>query len=505
MDDKYLQSVVASTQKRGYNPIVGDIYTKQQEWLSWFRGSVNGFHTFTQKINGVEEMFERQTMNMPKKMCEDMSTLIWNEKCHVNVENDSAADELIKNVLADNNFDEAFSDLLETSFGMGMGYQVEYIDNGVIKLDFINFENALPLAWENRLVTALLTFSQQKIAVKGKDRYYTHCQYHEIVNGQYTVTHEAYISDDAQSVGKRAPLDRVLGEGAGMDYKFTFNTDKPCFQIIRPNIQNHHDINSPYGVSLYSSMLSYFKIADTLFDMYQTEAEDNRTRIIVDAQLLQTKMVDDEETGETKFISYFDKKQTCMMALPIRRSKDSDQKAIEYFQGDLRTDKLEIGLNSILQTIGFRAGFGKNFYHFNEQGEYQNELAVMHSNSELYKVKKKHEKIIGRAISDMARSILMLAVTLGTYAGDPATLEINVEFDDSIIQDDESIAKNWVNMADKGYIPPWYAVAKTLKISDEAARVLYDEETARKKTLIAAYDEPPTDKPTGEPGPGDGE
>lgn len=483
MDDKYIQSIADTTRKRGFNPIVGDVHLKQQEWLSWFRGNVNEFHTFTQKINGVETQFERQTMNMPKKLCEDSATLLWNENCHIKIA-DAGADKIVKDILEKNNFDESFADLIETSFGMGMGYLVEYIDKGVTKIDFINFENALPLAWDNRRVTALCTFSQQMIGKK----YYTHIQYHEIKNGKYTVTHEAYISGDSVSVGKRTTLDYVLGEGTGYDYQFVFDSSRPAFQVLRPNIQNHHDINSPYGVSVYSPMISYFKIADTLFDMFQTEIDTNKTRIIVDAQLLQTKMVDNEETGEVQFIKYFDKKETAYQALPLNRNGDSSQKAIEYFQGDFRMDKLEIGLNRILQTIGFRAGFGKNFYQFNEQGNYQNVSNVMHSNAELYKVKKKHEKIIGGAIADLARAILVLEKTNGNYQGDPESLEITVEFDDSIIEDDVAIAKNWTDLADKGYIPPYYAVSKALKITLDEAKKMYDEEIERKKAIIDSYD-----------------
>jgi A118 family predicted phage portal protein len=484
VDSKYISSLANVTKRHGYNPIIGDIQLKQQEWLSWFRGSVNEFHTFTQKINGITESFERQTMNMPKKLCEDMATLLWNEKCHIIIE-DEPTSTLVNQILEDNNFDENMAAIIETSFGMGMGYIVEYLDNGETKLDFINFENALPLAWNNRRVTALATFSQQAIEKK----YYTHIQYHEIKNGKYTVTHEAYISGDSQNVGKRTSLDYVLGKGTGLDYSFTFDSATPGFQVIKPNIQNQHNINSPYGVSVYSTMISYFKIADTLFDMFQSEAEDNRTRIIVDSQLLETKMVDNEETGEVQFVNYFNRKDTCLMALPIRRKNGDDgQKAIEYFQGDFRMDMLEIGLNKILQTIGFRAGLGKNFYLFNEQGQYQNEKNVIHSSAETYKTKKKHEKILGRAIKDMIRSILVLEKTVGRYNGDPNKIVIKVEFDDSIVQDDEAIALNWTNLADKGYIPPYYAVAKTLKIPLEEAIKMYEEEIARKKAIIQAYE-----------------
>ena len=75
-----IQSVLS---KKGINLVVGNIYDLMAIWKQWYRGSVNDFHYYTERVNGQECKKERLTMNMPKKICEDISKLLWTEKTRI--------------------------------------------------------------------------------------------------------------------------------------------------------------------------------------------------------------------------------------------------------------------------------------------------------------------------------------------------------------------------------------------------------------------------------------
>ena len=64
-------------------------------WKSWFRGNVNDFHFYNVKLsNGKTSQKERRTLNMPKKVCEDFSKLLWSEKVEIKLDNKKATKRL---------------------------------------------------------------------------------------------------------------------------------------------------------------------------------------------------------------------------------------------------------------------------------------------------------------------------------------------------------------------------------------------------------------------------
>lgn len=499
----YMKSVIQATSRHGFNPIVGDIQQRQQIWLNWYRGDVNDFHLFNRNVAGKMRKFERQTLNMPKKICEDYTSLIWNENCEITI-SDEQAKSVVDKVLRKNNFEVQFGQLLEPTFATGMGYMIEYLNNNETVIDFVHFQNGLPLSFDNGRVTALLTLNPFTVKEKDKTLYVTHLTYHYMEDDTYCILHEAYLSSDSRHLGRRStrymryvfeeaeleamsqPVYDDSGRLLDIQYKVEHEGVEPFFQVLKPNIKNHYDINSPYGVSIYSTMIPTFKIIDTLWDMYQTETNDNRTRIVIDHQLLQTQFISNEATGEGSFTQLFDENETQFLGLPFR-SDVSGQKAIEFLQGQLRMEQINAALNQVLKVAGFRAGLGKSYYAFDMGAVYQNEANVIHTNADTFKSKKKHEIIVGEAIEQMVKSILHLEQIAGRYNGAIDDLEIVAVFDDSIVQDDQAELAKVKMLADDGYLPKWYVVSQALKISEQEARAMVQEAETADAALGAQF------------------
>lgn len=485
---EFLEEVTNATRRHGFNPIVGDIFKKQQEWFSWFRGDVNGFHTFKQKINGTAKKFHRNTMNMPKKVCEDYHSLLWNENCDIKI-NDKEANKIVHDVLYMNNFETEFGNLLELSLGMGLGYMVEYLYDNETKIDFIPFEDAVPLGFDNGQITSLVTIDRKRF----KDYWLTHLTYHYIEDGSYNVKHETYISDDKSSLGKNNNryLSMVFDDvEINEEYTIKFETSKPFFQTIRPNVKNHYNIHQPHGVSVYATMLDLFRTVDILFDMYETEAQGNRTRIVVNSKVTETKMEANAQGDGATYVNYFDENDTTFVALPLG---DDNEDIIKLFKGQMSYDQLGLAIDKILKIIGFRSGLGRNYYSFDEGEIYQNEKNVIVSNSDTYRGKKKHEIILRRAVEDLARSILRLESIAGRYKGDVDKLEIDVIFDDSLAMDDETINEKYKELGTAGYIPKWMVVERMLNVSPDEAKAIVKQaeadERERQQAYLSDYDE----------------
>ena len=79
-------NIANALSKKNINLIVGNMYDFMAIWNEWYRGSVNDFHYYkTQLADGSTCPCERLTMNMPKKVCEDMAKLLWTEKTQINL------------------------------------------------------------------------------------------------------------------------------------------------------------------------------------------------------------------------------------------------------------------------------------------------------------------------------------------------------------------------------------------------------------------------------------
>ena len=66
-------------------------------WKQWYHGSVNDFHYYNAKmVDGTTCNMERRTMNMPKKVCEDFSNLLWSEKVEIKLDSKKNTEKLWK-------------------------------------------------------------------------------------------------------------------------------------------------------------------------------------------------------------------------------------------------------------------------------------------------------------------------------------------------------------------------------------------------------------------------
>lgn len=505
----FSEQLVNATRRHGFNPVVGDIPLWQQTWFSWYRGNVNDFHTYQRNVMGTKKKFYRLTLNMPKKVCEDWTTLIWNDACEVRVEGDEQAQTVLDNVLYDNDHEIEMARLIETTFGMGMGYIVPYKDNGTTKVDYIDFQHGLVLEWENKTPTAILTIARTAWKNdKGEDFHLTHLTYHIHRHGQYKVVHEAYISnnrdvlgqkdqrylkvifDDATVEAMKKNIRDEKGQFVDVEYSVSYSTPRPFFGVVFPNVANHWDTANPNGVSVFSGALDLFRAIDTVFDVMTNEAWDARTRIFIAAELIKHKEIINEATHDTEIVSYFDELERAYQG--IHYKDDAEREALKFVQGEYRFEQLDMLLKRLIQIAGMKCGLGKNYYSVEDGDVYQNVENVISSKSDTFKTKKKHEIIIGRAIENVCRGILWLEKEEGRYSGDPENLEITVQFDDSIVEDDKAISARWLELAAQGYVSKWRALMEVLGVTEEDAKQMVaernDEDVAVNKAYMADFE-----------------
>lgn len=422
---------------RGYILPKEENYQNVQNWLEWYRGKVKSFHSYSQYNGKKHVMRERFSLSLAKKVCEDWANLLINEKMDIRISDEKIQAEINK-ILAENKFRERANALTEIAFALGTGAFVEYIENGKVCIDYIRADMIYPLSWENGDITEC-AFAGEKV-VDGKKCIYLNM--HLLQDGKYRI--ENHLFDITNYVPREIELPE------GIDGVYYTNSSVPMFQIIKPNIVNNADLDSPMGISVFANSLDVLKGIDLVYDSYENEFRLGKKRIIIPTGMAQ--FLDDENGIRP----VFDDNDTEFYAL-----KETDHFTdIKEINMDLRSSEHEMALTRNLSLLSAKCGLGSDRYSY-EKSSLKTATEVISEKSELYQNLKKNEIIMEGAVMGAVRAVMGL---LG--CGDA---EVSVSFDDSIIEDTESIAKRAMEEFKLGIIDSAEYFMRVYKMTEKQA------------------------------------
>lgn len=446
-----MQAITGYLVRNGYTTVDDDYYARIALWQSWYQGKVNSFHTYTQ-YNGQRKVTrQRKTMGMAKRFCEDWAALLLNEKVRINVGNQTAQaaiDEILKN----NRFSVRGNQLIELAFALGTGAFVEYMDNGEVVIDYVRGSMVYPLAWDNGIITECAFASERK---RGTEKYIYLNIHRRDAQGRYIIENKMF-KRNGETI---APAD--LPEGVADEV--TTGSELPYYQIIMPNIVNNADLSSPMGISVYANAIDNLQNIDLVFDSYDNEFRLGKKRILVPLTLTQSTMAD---SGVTRPV--FDDND---VEFYVIETGDQTAQKIDEMNGALRYDAFEAGIKTAINLAAYKCGFGENRYRF-EGGTAMTATQVISQDSDLFRNLKKHELILDAALQGLVKAIAQMA---GIGIG-----EITIEFDDSIIEDEDKERQRFMQEIREGLRQPW------------EYRVKYfgeDEDTAKAMTAVNTIDE----------------
>lgn len=446
-----MQAITGYLVRNGYTTVDDDYYARIALWQSWYQGKVNSFHTYTQ-YNGQRKVTrQRKTIGMAKRFCEDWAALLLNEKVRINVGNQTAQaaiDEILKN----NRFSVRGNQLIELAFALGTGAFVEYMDNGEVVIDYVRGSMVYPLAWDNGIITECAFASERK---RGTEKYIYLNIHRRDAQGRYIIENKMF-KRNGETI---APAD--LPEGVADEV--ATGSELPYYQIIMPNIVNNADLSSPMGISVYANAIDNLQNIDLVFDSYDNEFRLGKKRILVPLTLTQSTMAD---SGVTRPV--FDDND---VEFYVIETGDQNAQKIEEMNGTLRYDAFEAGIKTAINLAAYKCGFGENRYRF-EGGTAMTATQVISQDSDLFRNLKKHELILDAALQGLIKAIAQMA---GIAIG-----EITIEFDDSIIEDEDKERQRFMQEIREGLRQPW------------EYRVKYfgeDEDTAKAMTAVSTIDE----------------
>lgn len=452
-------------QGKGYSVLGDTWYGKITEYMQWYKNNVPTVHKYRVWTGTTFVSRDRFRLGMAKICCEDHVNLMINEKLTIAADGYDGLDKILEK----NSFRDNLSRLTEVAFALGSGALVEYKGINHPVIDFVRGDMIFPLTWDGREVTEC-AFASTKQA-SGKKYFYI--QIHSVgENGLYQIEN-AYVNEngaalnadenDTISLDGKNHVQRVIDTGS----------KEPLFQLIRPAIVNNIDLDCPLGVSIFGNAVSQLRALDTIYDSYVNEYELGRKRLMVPQSLATIKMAKDGTTealfdpNDTSFYIYQD---------------DSDKPAeIHEVNLEIRAEAHDLGLQKSLDMFSKKVGLGTGYYKF-DGGVVRTATEVINTESDLYRNRKKNISMLATAVTEMARRIHFLDTGV-----DKPEMGVSIDFDDSILEDTNTIINENVMLVGAGLRSKKRAIMEIEHCTEEEADKILAEIADDSKASMAAF------------------
>lgn len=457
---EFLKDLKKQLAQKGINIINTDYYNYIDMWGQFYKGNVDDFHHYNIKLaDGTTAQAERLTMNMPKKLCEDFSKLLWSEKAKIHTDSE-ANDKKLWEILDSkrNNFSIMLPIQIEMGMALGTSGFTEYKDkDGNVMIEYILADNIIPYKYDNAHIEGMCVLNRFVEEEDDKQVYYTHIVYHEYEDGKYTKLNELYKSKEENELGKEISFEKKY---PNVQNPVEEETDYARFQIFKPSIANNLDAETPMGISIFANQIDKFKAIDIKYDSFTNEFILGKKRIVVDASALKSTTQVNEDGTITNTL-YLDKNDTAYVA--IRGMEGQPVKDIDM---SLRYNEHIASINAELNWLSAGAGLGQNFYSFDSAG-LRTATEVVSENSDTYRTKEHLQIVLGDVLYDLCQSVLELAGIQNK--------NITIEWDDSIIVDKDAIRKEAMLEYNTGLISKAEYFRLTRGLDDKQAEELVNK------------------------------
>lgn len=296
---------------------------------------------------------------------------------------------------------------------LGTGAFVPYLDNNVLRINYIKAPNVIILKANADDIIDVLFWSKTKTN-----------QGYEYLFNLHILEENGYVIYNAKKIEKDGGIiDEDLGEMAKIDTKSFL----PKFGMLFTPEINNFDIDSPYGISCYANALDVIFTTDCAYDSLDNEIVLGKKRVYIKSGALDFNTDDNQNP-----VPVFDPNDVVYYAIP---GEDGDGKELIHESSfDLRIDPISSSVQYNLNLVTAKVGLGHNYYKFKDGEVYVNTDNVISTNSDVYRKIKKQQNIITKAITNLIYAIAELI-------GIKEQFSISVFYDDTIIEDTEKTQK----------------------------------------------------------------
>jgi A118 family predicted phage portal protein len=451
-------------------PVDDQFYKLIEQWKALYQGYFSDWHDLTyQTVNGPKKR-RMASLNMPKVVSQEMASLIFNERCEINISDEGLSKE-IKEIMKKNKFVKTFQDYLEFQFALGGMVIKPYVEDGQIKLSYVTADCFIPVSWDNKGIHEAVFLNE----IRKGEKKYTHLEWHLWDKKVYVIKNELFVSDkNSGEVGKKVPL-ATLFPDLEEEVKIE-NLKRSCFVYFKPNLANNIDMTSPLGIPLFANAFDTLHSIDIAFDSFQREFRLGRRRILVPTTAV--KVVIDENGNAQR---YFDADDEVYQAMDFG---DMDANKIHDNTVEIRAEEHIAAINAQLDLLSMQTGFSGGTFNFDGKSV-KTATEVVSENSKTFKSKQSHENILEAGITELVEVIVQLAELYKLFNRPADGWEVTVTFDDSIAEDQNAEIAKQIQLVSNKLNSRKRAIMKLHGLTEKEADLLMQEIAEESQTATA--------------------
>lgn len=301
-------------------------------------------------------------------------------------------------------------------------------------------------------------------------KWYTRLEYHRFEGDLYMITNKCYLGDRPDDLQEKIAIEETpwnnLVEEVGIA-----NLERTMFGVLRTPQANNIDMDSPYGLPIFSEAVQELRDLDIAYSRNAKEIKDSKRTVLLDSdRLLPYGAVGGlNRTTLPDYIKLVDGDT----------STESD--IYHEINPTLNTDTRLTGINALLSQIGYKVGFSNGYFVFNESTGIQTATQVEADQQRTIQfIKDVRDKLE----SCMDGLLYALDVFADLYGMAPAgTYEIAYDFGD-ITYNREEDRSRWWGYVQAGKVPAWKFFVKFEGMTEEEAKAMTAEAQPKDQGLF---------------------
>ena len=406
----------------------------------------------------VDDADHIKTVNFAKSVCSETARLTM-LGTKITVDGSARADWLQEEI------DKVYYKIREwVEYGCAYGTVIiKPNGNGV---DFVTPEDFIVTDTDNGKITGVVFINR---AIEGK-KYFTRLEYHRFVNDVYCITNKCYAGDTKNDTSKVVNIAKTPWKDLAEE-SFIQNVDKPLYGVLTMPHANNVELNSPFGMPIFSEALEELKDLDIAYSRNAKEIFDSKRTVLLDSDRLLPSGGKVAQTG-----TYFNRQRESM-GLPDYVKNVYGNGTDDFYQEinpQLNTDTRLNGLNAYLSQVGYKVGYSNGYFVFNEAGGIQTATEVESNDRRTIQLIKDVRDKVESCIEGVIYAMNVFAdlydlAPVGVY-------EVVFDFGD-ITYNVEEDRQRWWGYVVSGKVPAWMYFTKFEGMSKEEAVQMVAEAT----------------------------
>ena len=302
--------------------------------------------------------------------------------------------------------------------------------------------------------------------MKQGKKWYTRLEYHRFDGPLYRISNKCYVGDSANDT--KETIDILLTPWAELaEEAAAQNVEKPLFGVLRMPHANNIDLNSPFGLPIFSEAIQELRDLDIAYSRNAKEIIDSKRTVLLDS--------DSMITAGTKLYMHTHTALNAtrkQLGLPdvIRNVKgDGREMFYQEINPELNTETRLKGINALLSQIGYKVGFSNGYFVFNESTGFQTATQVEADQQRTIQFIKDVRDKLEACLDGLIYAVNVFA---DLYAMAPAgAYEVTYDFSDITYNFEEERAHHY-QLALQGHFPWEEYYVRFLGYSREDAQLL---------------------------------